>query len=218
MNLRSFKNLGAVSIIALSTAMNAGSAWAVANGSPTTVTINATVLNSFTVTKTTLDFGTIGVHNFTGDVAQGVLSGTCTASCGLTMTQGSGSATLGTQARLATAAANGATPAIITVVGLGSTVVNVHYDTLVDLTNGGNKIVLHEIRDNLNALIVGDAGTSGTQGFLNATPANQDGSATTDSTGNLKFRIGGTIKTDTSVTGNPPSGTYSGSFNITLSY
>ena len=208
MNVKSFKTLTAASALALGAMVYAGSAHAVnvQSGSPTTVPIQATILNTFTVTTTTLDLGQLGVTPKVGDLAATTL-----APAGVLASNDTGAGNAA-NARIAIDSTTPASPTVVTVLGFGSTQVKVDYTLCVDLTNGGSTFTLSALDDDLGAPPVGVGGVAG-HGCTGPT----QGNAVTDATGHLTFDVGATVKTTATAVAYP-DGVYNGSFDITLSY
>ncbi len=218
MNFHSFKKLAAVSVLALSTALVVGNAIAanVQSGSPTTVPITATILNSLTYTKTDLSFGTIGA------IAKAADNAVATVGPGaVTLTDDPGAAS--TDARIVKDKDNVPSVATISITGYASTPLFIDYSGVTDMTDGTKTLYIVQLVDNLNAPTTGvgtQLGRWRIAGGAHSAPAGntQQGQGTTTAGGVLAWKIGGSFATDEATSFVYPNGLYSGDFDVTVSY
>lgn len=208
----SLKKLAAVSAIALTIGLSAQTASAAQfemdGATPYTANVTAGVDNTADLVVTDVAFGVIGVTSDAVDTADLIMdpAGAITDDLGAGV-GGAGEAHIVSET-------NTGTPGVATLsAGLANTQVFVYYRNLVDLTCGaclapGNPdLVLEQIQDNL--------ATPGS--YTKSTATSVTGIGTTDATGALSWNIGATIQTV--ATANPyETGTYSGKFDIMLTY
>lgn len=179
------------------------------NGVPTTITVDASMDNNFSVDVTDVDFGTIGITNANGQTAELIMdaNGTIDETTGNT----------GPQARIVSNGGNA--PGVLDIEGaLSDQLLNIRYSNVQNLTCvsgcSGSPPALVISR------IIDDA--TDQNGLWSVDDASPDASATsgqimTSGTGTATVQIGVSIRTDGS--GTPyPSGEYEGSFSVTLEY
>ena len=204
------KRLAGIGAVALGAAMIVHSAYAavINSGDTVTITVTTAVNNSFDVEVTeNLNFGTFGTIKDPGDTdtAQGILA-----------PNDAFTEDLAGPAKVIDANAGDHNAAVITVAAFDSTRIFVSYSNVTDLDDditGTFVLDVDALADNLNAP---GTGTGGVAGGWTSGGGNSTGYASTDGSGALVFNIGGTFSTQATVT--YPSDTYSGSFDVTLSY
>ncbi len=226
MKLNKISKLAAISAVALGLASTAAHAapnnipaYELDSDVPIVIEVTAEVDQAVSVQTTDVVLGQIGIHQdkSVGGTAVATLS---LAPDGTVVDTPTGLARLISNQEAANTAA--ITAATVQIGGaFPGEVIYTHYEDPVDLvctvgacsSNTGNPVLkLTSVTDGLGAAATTTAGTFGTAGSLTA-----DGTGTTSVTGDLDFTIGVSIAT---VPGAAyyASGTYTGSFEMTLSY
>lgn len=189
-------------------------AWAapenIDNGVPTTIPVEARMDNNFAVDVTDVDIGTIAAINASGETA------TLTIAPNGTLDETTGNA--GSRARLVSNG-NDANPGTLDIAGgLTDQLVTIRYGNMQNLTCVSGctgtppALIIAAITDD-------SADQAASWSVDDATPdaSATPGQFTTSGTGSATVNIGISIRTDGS--GTPyPSGTYEGSFDVTLEY
>lgn len=210
MKLGNIKLMAAVSAVALGVAMYSTTSLAVdvESGDNIQVNITGTVLNTIDITYTPIDFGTIAA------VARNGAPAYYTVAPNDAVTDDAGP--LFTDARIIQNTTSTPAAADIDIVAFPNTPIFVDYDvTGTDLTFSGETLFIAHVTDNLT--VPGNFQAAAPYNGVGA--ATSQGSATTDPvTGALSFNVGATIATDATQDLVYPSGAYTGSVEVTISY
>lgn len=207
------KNIATVSAVALCFGLSSGTAWSAAyeldSGNAVNVTVTAEVLQTVDVTvAANVNFGNIGIHQDAADTAQLVMDPLAAVTEDL-----AGPARMVTDDNSTPVAGD-----IDLTGGFPDTDIHVTYTHNADLAcidpscALSNDLTLVDVQDSMVAAAALTNGTGVQQGDF-AT----EGIGTTTAGGLLSWQIGATIET---VAGAQPyeTGTYVGSFDMTLSY
>ena len=227
MKLKQITKLAAVSAVALglaSTAVQAApnniAAYELDSDTPITIEVVAEVDQAVSVATTDVALGQIGIHQDKSVGGTGVAT-LALAPDGTVVDTPLGTARLISNQEAANLLA--IAPATVQIGGaFPNEIIYTHYSNPVNLVctagaaclaNAGNPaLALTGVTDGLGAAVTTTTGTFGTAGTLIA-----DGTGTTSAAGDLDFTIGVTIATIPGPT-YYASGTYTGSFDMTLSY
>jgi len=212
MNLKKLRILAGVSAVALTLALGSSplQAYEMDSGTPIPIPFDTTVLETVTVVTTNLAFGDVAVHQDAVDTADLTISplGVITQD-------------LAGPARFVSDGNGKAAATVTLTAAFPTTDIYVDYNTPVDLSCGlcvgpPPALKLIKVTDNLNAPIVGTGHTATVLDVL--TPANTvEGRGTTSAGGALTWDIGATIRTTPSAL-YYSTGTYTGSFDMIMSY